>query len=429
MKLNELVEDSNISVVERAAKVPGVLSTITAKVAEVEKENRNGRVYEASCYDNFFESEKFNFMIDNKKFFGEADHPEGIETSIPRISHRVSKNWREGEDIMATMEVLDTPMGRIVDTLLKSGSVLGVSSRALGETKEDEDGTERVISEGFDLLAYDFVVDQSAFGCLASIDSRKVRDISEGIRSFPDFEKDSFYTHILEACDKRLEEEGKDDPWNKFKDPLKNLKEKVPTELVDGLTEEVKTLKADKETQASVHKEHLENVRTSASTLRQKAEALKKDLIDANKRIKFLETRLERAPKPNKKQEEHLEGMKKELEVSKKSAETLGEKYRSLQQETQEKITTLGNSNVELQGRNVSLKESNTELDRRVKHLGKMRVNTSGLPGNDLKAPGRKVEVKFEKGPEIGKDGKPVKRTAQESRLYETAKTALKSRG
>jgi hypothetical protein len=59
-----------------------------------------------------------------------------------------------------------------------------------------------------------------------------------------------------------------------------------------------------------------------------------------------------------------------------------------------------------------------------------MRINTTGLPGNDLKAPGLKVKVTLENKDSTTEGKDPVtEKTAQESRLRDVAKTALQPRG
>lgn len=62
---------------------------------------------------------------------------------------------KEGKDgkLYATLDILDTPNGRILYTLAKYGYKLGISSRGNGETYEDGDGTEIVDEDTYKLEA------------------------------------------------------------------------------------------------------------------------------------------------------------------------------------------------------------------------------------------------------------------------------------
>lgn len=88
--------------------------------------------------------------------FGEGDHPEELSINIDRISHVISDVWMEGTDGHGKLKVLDTPIGNIVKTLLKSGVKLGVSSRGSGNVGDD--GT---VSD-FEIVTVDIVVQPSA---------------------------------------------------------------------------------------------------------------------------------------------------------------------------------------------------------------------------------------------------------------------------
>ena len=93
--------------------------------------NRNGRVYpkevlmkEVKAYDKDF--------IQKNRAFGELGHPEGPTVNLDRVSHMITSLKEEGDNIVGEAKIMDTPMGKIVKSLMDEGATLGVSSRGMG---------------------------------------------------------------------------------------------------------------------------------------------------------------------------------------------------------------------------------------------------------------------------------------------------------
>jgi len=79
------------------------------------------------------------------RLLGELDHPEGrFEVSMKEASHMITDLWYDQNThcIMGRLEVLDTPNGKTLKSLIEAGYPLYVSSRAAGDvdpkTKEVE---------------------------------------------------------------------------------------------------------------------------------------------------------------------------------------------------------------------------------------------------------------------------------------------------
>jgi len=79
------------------------------------------------------------------RILGELDHPEGrFEVSMKEASHMITDLWYDQNThcIMGRLEVLDTPNGKTLKSLIEAGYPLYVSSRAAGDvdpkTKEVE---------------------------------------------------------------------------------------------------------------------------------------------------------------------------------------------------------------------------------------------------------------------------------------------------
>jgi len=79
--------------------------------------------------------------------------------------------WIDEEkgQVFQKMDVLDTPTGRVIDTLLRAGCQVGVSTRAEGDLEEAEDNEgkfSRVIPESYKYITTDFTADPSTFGVI-----------------------------------------------------------------------------------------------------------------------------------------------------------------------------------------------------------------------------------------------------------------------
>lgn len=165
MKLTPLNEVymSKLRLVENSAPTvdcSGVLNTVEGPFAEIDNKNRNGRIYKKSLWEKVINSDYVKeMMLENKSLYGEGDHPkERFEISIPNISHVVTDLWIDEANsvVMGKADILDTPVGRIVNTLVEYGSNVGISARAAGSLKE-ENGAQLVNEDDYTFFTFDFV--------------------------------------------------------------------------------------------------------------------------------------------------------------------------------------------------------------------------------------------------------------------------------
>jgi hypothetical protein len=82
----------------------------------------------------------------------------------------VTRMWWEGDTLMGEVQLLETPSGNILKGLLKSGVMLGISSRGVGSVKNVK-GLD-VVQEDFELIAFDFVSSPSTPGAYLFKESR-----------------------------------------------------------------------------------------------------------------------------------------------------------------------------------------------------------------------------------------------------------------
>lgn len=139
--------------------------------------NGNGRVYPKPILEREILKFKDTF-IKGKNAYGELDHPESPIVSLKNASHVITDLWWEGDNVMGRVEVLDTPFGNIVKSILKAGYAIGISSRGTGSVRDMGDGSGRVVvNDDFDLVTWDFVSNPSVPGAFMS----PVGNLQEGL--------------------------------------------------------------------------------------------------------------------------------------------------------------------------------------------------------------------------------------------------------
>lgn len=135
--------DSNT--IKESKESNGGKIVISAVLQKAHTKNQNGRIYPRNVLDR--EVENYKKIVRENRATGELDHPEDSTVSLDRVSHIVRDIFWEGDIVRGVVEVLDTPKGKILQSLLESGVRIGMSSRGVGSTEQ---------KEGFDMVADDF---------------------------------------------------------------------------------------------------------------------------------------------------------------------------------------------------------------------------------------------------------------------------------
>jgi hypothetical protein len=100
--------------------------------------------------------------VEMNRAYGELGHPDGPGINLDRVSHMITSLRKEGTNYIGRAKILETPMGNIARGLLDGGANLGVSSRAMGSLKQNNEGVQ-VVQDDFMLsTAADIVADPSA---------------------------------------------------------------------------------------------------------------------------------------------------------------------------------------------------------------------------------------------------------------------------
>ena len=133
---------------------------LTGVLQKSDTKNHNGRIYPRRVLER--EVENYQKAVRERRALGECDHPDDSVINLKNVSHLVREMWWEGADLMGKVELLPTPSGKILETLVKSGINLGISSRGLGSVNETADGT--MVQEDFQLICFDVVSEPSTPG-------------------------------------------------------------------------------------------------------------------------------------------------------------------------------------------------------------------------------------------------------------------------
>lgn len=121
----------------------------------VDKKNSNGRIYSRPLISR--EIGRLESSIKKGSLIGTGDHSGGYG-DIKSASHIVRKLWLDSENKgWAEIQILGTPRGQIVQTLLKAKATLGISLRGFG-TVDEKTG---IVNDDFQLKGLDIVIEPS----------------------------------------------------------------------------------------------------------------------------------------------------------------------------------------------------------------------------------------------------------------------------
>lgn len=163
-----LVSESLVSEMRRVdesdpQKPSTALCIVEGPCMEFGRVNQNNRIYPRKLIeDRIINYKPVQEAIKNKCMLGEGGHPETrIDISYPEVALCVLKIWIPDDSdhlVFGRFAILDTPVGRILKTLIDFGSKIGISARALAESHM-ENGTEIMSETEYDLITYDAVPD------------------------------------------------------------------------------------------------------------------------------------------------------------------------------------------------------------------------------------------------------------------------------
>lgn len=159
--------DRNLIKEQRAAGQPLIMKGILQKAETL---NQNGRVYPKAILER--EIRNYQKFIQENRALGELDHPDSSVVELKNASHTVKEAYMEGNVVYGTVEILNTPSGKILQSLVESGITLGISSRGVGSTRSE--GNMQIVQDDFQLICWDFVSEPSTPGAFMMKEAREI---------------------------------------------------------------------------------------------------------------------------------------------------------------------------------------------------------------------------------------------------------------
>jgi hypothetical protein len=132
--------------------------------------NQNGRIYPRAILER--EIRNYQKFIQESRALGECDHPDSSVVELKNVSHIIREAHLDGDVVYGSVELLDTPCGKILQSLVESGVKLGISSRGVGSTKRQ--GEFQVVQDDFQLICWDFVSEPSTPGAFVMREGKEL---------------------------------------------------------------------------------------------------------------------------------------------------------------------------------------------------------------------------------------------------------------
>jgi hypothetical protein len=126
---------------------------ITGPFLMAEQKNQNGRIYKID--EMIKEVGRYtDEMVKSRRAIGEMNHPQSTEVNPVNACHLVTELTQKGNYFYGKSQVLNTPMGLLLKSLIQDNIKMGISSRALGNVNETSQAKEVT---NFHLICLDVV--------------------------------------------------------------------------------------------------------------------------------------------------------------------------------------------------------------------------------------------------------------------------------
>ena len=149
---------------------------LTGVIQAADMLNGNQRVYPKNILAR--EIENYKNLCKERRSVGELDHPDDSVVNLRNVSHVVLDCWWDNNRVLGKIEVLNTPSGRILKSLIESEIKLGISSRGLGSVRKEMGKT--IVEDDFQLICFDIVQEPSTNKAFLSLtENKKVKTYSK----------------------------------------------------------------------------------------------------------------------------------------------------------------------------------------------------------------------------------------------------------
>lgn len=279
------LESLSLKEAKESKKRNNVLHVLEGACMEMDAVNRNNRIYPKELVvKKILNNESTNDLMKKHCLFGEGCHPETrLETIVPNICMSVEKLWIPDKDpnkLYGRFAILDTPTGRIVNTLLEYGAKIGVSARASGTSTFTPEGYELLNIDDYEFYTFD-IVTEPGFACARPnlVESKSAKSL---LNEYKSYNKNEL------SCVKTMMEKYP----SVFKTELSAvnsiLKENNDVSVKD---KEIKRLKKENAKLRNINKKKHIKEQTRLLALSKQVEQLKTSLTECSKSNRVLENK------------------------------------------------------------------------------------------------------------------------------------------
>ena len=182
MPIKRLTEDAVLKFTKLSPEEKekrGILGRLYGKVADFTNGTRNGRKYSEELWEKLFNSDLIKERFANGGVFGQLCHPDYEDVDMEKVACVMPEPPVKDKDgqLVAYVDILDTPCGKIAYQLAKYGYKLGISSRGSGDLITGPDGEEEVDPDTYTLSAFDLVeipaVQSARLSFVESLDKKR----------------------------------------------------------------------------------------------------------------------------------------------------------------------------------------------------------------------------------------------------------------
>lgn len=361
-----------------------VLATLDGPVMDYSRPTRNERLYEEELCDAIHDSNYVKELVETKNFLGEPDHPMRYENRLdihyPYVSHAI-RNFRKVPEkgcYYATFDILDTPNGRILKTLIDYGVKLGVSSRGSGRTI-NKLGRVVVDASTYRFITFDIVcMPGNKIARLPSsnesVDTNHQLSLSEQVNYYIDHDDLDSLRSIKPVLNFLSEDAEVKSLFEKVDDKIDSLESSTNAKMsVDDLLNaysQISDLKSDIRAKDSIIKSQNEEL----NDLRSKLSNSSDTISGLNQKINELSNSLRTQVKTDKDSEKEMNKSKSVIDKLKKENDRLQESSDSYKRmyiqsqagykDLQESINQVrSDSSSQIKSLNENLDRANTDMD------------------------------------------------------------------
>ena len=368
LKVQPLTEE------EKQAK--HILKRLTGPIASCKEGTRNGRKYSKELWENALNDDIFKERVANKGLFLELGHPadrEEIDMSlvcacIPEMPKIID------DDLYAVVDVLDTPNGKLLNTLIDYGFVPGISSRGSGDLYVDDDGEEAVDPETFFLETWDIVnvpaLKKARLSVNESLQNTTTmkQALCESLENASDEDR-KVMQEALNNLNIKLDSNSEESENTQVSEPTEELKEEPVEANNDGSEELIKSLQEALKEKSELE-ERVKSLQEQVAVSDTKVTKLEEDLEKSKSTILRLTTLARNS-----------RDLSRKVSTLEEELQTKGQTIDKLTKEKEELEAKSGKEDLteSLNTKDVTIKELNESLDSARKHESELQELNESL--------------------------------------------------